>query len=91
MSDAAQRDAIGREIIRQACGWAGLLLGLAIILRDLIELTEFTYVLMVALVAMVIAMTAAWRQQEALSKWAGPDSGALVVIVAVLMKLVIDW
>ncbi len=67
------------------------MLGLAIILRDLIEPTEFTYVLMVALVAMVVAMTPAWRQQEAVSKWAGPISGALVVIVAVLMKLVMDW
>lgn len=91
MESEKQRDAIGREIIRQACIWAGLLIGLAIVLKDLIEPTEFTYVLLMVVVAWTIAATPAWRQQEAASKWAGPISGGVVILIAVALKLVMDW
>jgi hypothetical protein len=91
METAKTRDALGWEIIRQACTWAGLLLGLAIVLKDLIEPVEFTYVTMTVLVAWTVAMTPAWRQQESPGKWAGLISAGLVILTAIAMRLVMGW
>ena len=91
MATEKQSDAIGWEIIRQACPWAGLLFGLAIVLKDLIEPVEFTYVLLTVLVAWTVAMMPSWRQQGFTSKWAGPMSGLVVIVTAILLKLVMEW
>lgn len=91
MDDAKQREAVGHEIIRQAFTWTGLILGLAIVLKDVIEPTEFTYVLLVTLVAWMVAMTPTWRQQQTAGKWTAPISAALVILTAVALKLVMGW
>lgn len=88
MERVQNAEAAGGEIIRQAFTWGGLLLGLAIVLQDLIEPVEFTYVLIVTLVAWMVAMTPAWRAQEARGTWAGPISAAAVVITAIAMRVI---
>jgi hypothetical protein len=87
----ATKAAISAETIRRAFVWAGVLMGLAIVLKDVIEATEFTYVMMVVIVAWVVDQTPPLSLRNASSKWAGPLSAAVVIAVAVAMKLVMEW
>lgn len=85
--ERARDSAFGTEIIRRSFIWAGLLMGSAIVLKDLITATDFVYLMLV----FVTAWGFDQRTFPQAGKWADPLAAAAIIIVASILKLVMEW
>jgi hypothetical protein len=79
------------ETIRRAFVWAGVILGAAIVLNDLIEPTEFTYLLGIFIIAWIVDQAPPFAGRAESIKWAGPVSAAIILAIAIATKVVMEW
>lgn len=88
--DTTLKSAIAAQTIRRSLIWAGVLLGLAIVLKDVIEATEFIYVMSVIIVGWTADQTPLSFSRVS-NKWSGLVSAALIIVVAIAVKMVMEW
>jgi hypothetical protein len=67
------------------------MMGSAIVLKDVISGTAFTFVLLVIITAWTVDQAPPLSTREASGKWAGPVSAAIIIAVAAAMKVVLEW
>jgi len=82
-----RESALGSELIRRSFIWAGLLIGAAIVLKDRIAAADFVYLMLV----FITAWSFDQRNLPQAGKWAGPLAAVTIIIVAGLLKLVMEW
>ena len=90
MERASETSTTTAESIRGSFVWAGLLLGLAIVLKDVIAATDFTYVSGVVLVAWAIDQFRPLPARLASSKWGAVLQAVAIIIVAVVIRIVME-
>lgn len=88
--DDRPKPAAAAETIRRGLIWASVLLGLAIVLKDVIEATDFIYVMIVILVASM-AEQISLSSSTVSSKRYGIVPAALILAGAIAVKIVMEW
>jgi hypothetical protein len=74
-------------MICRAFVWAGLLMGSAIVLKDIVAATTYTYLMRVVATAFMVDQSLRPPSRLASRRWDGPFFAALIIAVAIAVKI----
>ena len=92
------REIVHHEYVRRSLVWAGLVVGSSILLEGLISTTAWVYVMLLLVAAMWLESWIASldnsesdESETRVGQWAGPLAAVMLVGLAVVMRLLLDW
>lgn len=85
----AQANAGAAETLRRAFLWAGLIIGQAILLRGITNVTTWLYVFLLTITAFVVDQPLARTRHPVMLRWGGVIQAVVVVATAIVLRIFI--